>query len=517
MKPDHVDPANGPHYPRTVTTGSGETSSRDGLLWGGALAAVTALAAHTLSAGLAPPSLWVDDLWPVVLAEEGTLEEIFEIRAPVSPFFVLLLRGAGALAPAGDLAYQLIAFLSALACIPLVGAVARQATGSRWIGVSAAALWAANPLVLTYAVRVKQFTLEALAVALLLAIGFRRRGEAPAWPACAGAALLAPLAFTTVFFSLPLCTLLALRRRSRGDLAAWIALLIVIALCFFGLMAPRANEALQAYWQDYYLDAEDGMADDMGNLAGLLTNAFPSGFGALALLALPGIWWIAQRHRDTALAMAGMYLLILAAAVADRFPVGTGRTEIFTFPVTIVLAAAGAHWLIRRDWRAEAAVAFACLLLFAARAAGHDDAYLRTNDRTVVELANRHVRDGDAMIVYPYSTWAVAHYGRWSERLVPSDQTTVAYYAVPERERTLVLQERPRGVDFRADREVVESQLAPFLRSAPPRVWLVATSADPLPNRWIVESLRNHGYVIAQARGFRGAGFALFVRNPNAP
>ena len=88
----------------------------------------------------------------------------------------------------------------------------------------------------------------------------------------------------------------------------------------------------------------------------------------------------------------------------------------------------------------------------------------------------------------------------------------MAYYAIPARERTLVLEERPRGIDFRTDRTVLESQLAPFLQSSPPRVWLVATSADPLPNRWIVESLRSHGYVIAQARGFRGAGFALFAR-----
>lgn len=480
--------------------------------WIAVLTIVTAAAGRSLIAGLAPPSLWVDDLWPVVLAENGTLAEIFGIGAPVSPFFVLLLRASRALVPSGDLAYQLIAFFSALASIPLVGAVARRATGSRWIGLSAAALCAANPLLLTYSLRVKQFTLEALAIALLLAIGFRKREESPAWPACAAGAILAPLAFTSVFLSLPLCTLLALRRRRRSDLAAWIALVAVIALCFFTLVAPRSNEALHAYWADYYLGATGGLAMGAKHLADLFINAFPTGFGVLALLAIPGAWWLARGHREMALAMAGMYALILAAGAAGRFPIGTGRTEIFTFPVTILLAAAGARWLTRRNWKAEAAVAVACVALFVGRAAMHDVAYVRANDRAVVELANRHVRDGDGMIVYPYSTWALAHYGRWPGRLVPTAQTTVAYYAIPERKRTVVLQERPRGIDFRTDRAVLESQLAPFLQSAPPRVWLVATSADPLPNRWIVESLRRHRYVIAQAKGFKGAGFALFVR-----
>ncbi|MHB0972067.1 MAG: hypothetical protein ACYC7A_21830 [Thermoanaerobaculia bacterium] len=501
-----------------MATATGGTSSRERLIYAAALAAITALAARGLSAGLAPPSLWVDDLWPAVLAGKASLAEIFAIGAPVSPIFLLLLRAAHSLIPSGDLGYQLVAFVAGLAGIPLVSVVAHRATGSRWLGVAAAALLAANPLFLTYSLRVKQFTLEALAVALLLAIALREDGESKPILLCIVAALLTPLAFTTLFLSIPLCALVVLRQRRPAVLAAWVSYAAVVAISYATLMAPRSNEALAAYWQNYYLPGAGGLAGAAERVAALFTNAFPAGFGYLALLAIPGAWHLARSRRDVTLAMIAMYGCLLATAAAGRFPVGTGRTEIFTFPVTIVLTVAGAHWLTRRNARVEIAIAVACAVLFVARAGLREVPYLETNDRAVVELANRHVPDGDAMVVYPFSTWAVAHYGRWPVGLRPDAQTTVAYYAIPRRERTLVLEENPRGIDFRKDPAVVESQLEPFLESRPPRVWLVATSADPLPNRWIVESFRRRGYVIAQATGLRGAGFALFVRpDPRPP
>lgn len=472
----------------------------------GAVAILCAFTARSIAPALAPESLWVDDLWPAVLAGKATFREIFAIDAPVSPFFILLLRVA-TIPALGDFSLQILPLVAALAGIPLVAIATRGATGSRAAAVVGAALFAANPLVVTYAARVKPFTFDALAIALLLLLAARDdesdRGTAFD---CAVGALLAAFSFTTVFFSLPLCVVRFARMRTRSAAMALGGYSVAVAVIFVVVMAPRSSDGLRTFWRDYYLDVSAPAVASV-RLVELFGGAFPPALRVLAVLIPVGILALWRRKPLLAVASAASYILLIVAALLERYPVGTGRTEIFTYPVSILLAATALHALLRRWTAAAVVVAVVVSLWLVTR---NPVSYVPSHDRTVVSLANEMVQPEDTLLIYPFSTWAVAHYGKWPVRLVETSQTTNAFYAWPERENTLVLGEKPEGVDFRSDPAVVRKQLEPLLRTRPRRIWLVATSAEPRSNGWIVESLSGAGYEITASRGFKGAGFALF-------
>ena len=473
-----------------------------------ALAALAALSARSLSRGLAPDSLWLDDLWVVVLAEQGTLRQIFTFDAPVSPVFVLLLEAFHSLVPVGDAGWQLAPFLAMVAGIPLIGAAARRATGSSAAGIAAAALYGASPILLTFSVRVKSFSVDALVVTILLFLASNEEDDG--WALYVAAALLAPLSFTSIFISVPLCMSRMWRRRRRTDVVGGLLTGCAIAVTYFTMIQGRANAALHEYWRDFYFLRDAGTSPE--RVIDLLTNPFAEGLGFLALPAIPGVWFLVKRRAEAGIAAVGMYGLLLLTSAAGRYPVGTGRTEIFTFPVMILLTVAGIHAIVNRRRSAWIAIATVLSMLLVWNTVVRGVDYVEAHDRQVIELANQSVQAEDALVVYPLSSWALAHYGRWPSRLAASEGVANGYVAIPLRERVLMLDPNPSGTEFTEDPAVLEEQMEPFLSAGHSRVWLVATSAEPQANQWIVDSFHRGGYHVMKSTRLKGAGLALFVR-----
>ena len=164
------------------------------------LTLLTAAAGMARSRGLAPHTLWYDDLWVAALTRLPFWEAT-TTPTPVPPAFVAGSWILTRIVAGKELALQVIPFSASLLAIIVTGLLVRSATRSRAIGVLAAALAVFNPAMTHYAIFVKQYTSEYLFVALLLALVAReaqRDSEGVSWTLVICAAFACMVGFGTI-------------------------------------------------------------------------------------------------------------------------------------------------------------------------------------------------------------------------------------------------------------------------------------------------------------------------------
>ena len=232
-------------------------------------------------------------------------------------------------------------------------------TGDRGLGLLAAAVTALNPLLARHTVFVHQYTFDFLVTALLLlaAVDALRRHVACRSAAVAKVALAAGIAplfsVPSVLVSLPIMHVGALGAiprlapqsfASARVLGATVAYDLAVLACYL-LLRSRTNERVRGDFADGFIPLDS--LSEAGSF--LATNG-------QRLLEIGAVRGLAALHR------AGMYLAACAPPVAGSgagrrrllrrvllasalkvYPLGTGRPDIFAFPVSILLLASGAH------------------------------------------------------------------------------------------------------------------------------------------------------------------------------
>jgi len=497
----------------------------------GLAAGVTLLGAIVLFRGLpafSPPSLWLDDQWVALLAARAPWSFLFGAPIPCPPGFALLEGLARAWLGEADWALQVLPFAAGILTAPLCGWVAYRLTEEAAIGLTTATLLAGSPVLAAFSLRVKPFSLDALLAAALLGLavaamkGRSLRGFAIL---CALAAAAPLVSFPAIFIAPPLVaatawSLLASaggaplpRRTIVPMLAATSAALGAGAW----LLGGRGNPLLYQHWRSFYLPIlEPGRLPEFlaANGGRFFTLALPGPLAVLALLVPVGIAALLRRRptRPLGAAVVAIYAGVAGASALSRFPVGGGRTDLFSYPVTLLCIAAALGAI---PWRRRRVAAGAALLAIAALAWTIRDGpveYPPTGAATIVRQAARVIQPGDGLVVYPWSNWAAAYYGPWPYKLAAAADSTNGYYAELERPATLVLRESVDGVKFDASPRGVESQLEIYLPAAPARVYYLALWGPPAPNDWVVRAFRAHGYRPSGGEKSQGAMWLRFER-----
>ena len=478
--------------------------------------------------GFNPSSFWLDDTWPVVLTRHASVRHLIIGTSPSPPLFAVLLRGFTAAAGHGHWQYQIIPLIASLACIVIAGHFIRTLTQRMSLGLMAAAFVAANPTLAIFSLRVKQYSFDALIVLLILMAAFscRRRRTLQSFvqltAVCTIGMLLSFPSFlvsaaflgTIALFQLVECDS---RTALRKALITLVACATVVLGFFFIFILPHFSGHWSGLLTNFY--AKPTLEYMRGAGAGFFWGAFPARLTWVVLFVPVGLvaMLLDKRWRAIGVALCIFYPGLFLASMLKLWPVGAGRTDIFSYPLTIT-AAIYAVDVLTRKYRffaiGGAVLAFAAL--------GVDVATVRytypeTGARTVVERANETVRPDDALIVYPCSNWALAMYGRWPTRFVVLENPDPGFYMYPDRPRTLVINEEIDRVWYDHDPTIVRRQLVPFLGQSHRRLVYIANAAHEHVNDWIVECITSHGYAVETSETYPTAYFTVFLKTPPRP
>ena len=499
-----------------------------------AVAAITLRAWAARLPGWNPESLWADDLTYGALIRSRDLWGMIAAPIHAAPGPFLIWRGLYALFPDPEWSLQLLPFACGIAAIPIMGLLARRLTGDDSLAVAAAALTALNPLLAHHTVFVHQFPFDFVVTALFLLAAAASRTTAGAglepqrfgWIAFAGGSAVF-FSVTSVFASFPIVNLGALQAvRSRsGERRRTVRIVLAAAaynamvLAGYLFLRGRSNAMVRDYFVTGFMPLDSVAAAGsflVTNGRQLLALGLPSWSDvelwnpATASWPLPflglGLAWLLARPatRFFALVVVSFYAAFAAASALGVYPLGTGRPDIFAFPVAIALFAAGIHVSTAALPRAGLfRLAAAGVVAAIAVADPLRAEYWDVDDVHLVTALESELRPGDGLVLSPSGAFLAAFYGSWPVTITPSDRHTHGTMATVAREPTLYL--------FRGPSQTAD--VARFLAAARPRrAWYLAFRTRDSEAR-VVGAVEAGGYAVREVRETRRGRLYLAERD----
>ena len=432
-----------------------------------AVAAIAVQAVRARLPGWNPESLWSDDLVYAAIIRSQDVWSMITAPIHVAPGPFLIWRGLYALFPDPEWSLQLLPFACGIASIPVMALVVHSVTRDYGLSILAAALTALNPLLAHYTVFVHQYPFVFLVTALfLLAAAHVLRNPDAFSPrlfgwVTLGGGVAAFFSVTSVFISFPTVNLgaaLALRGWRRDRARTIRILLSAVAfnaavLAAYLFLRARSNESIRggrfaagfmplmsvdSAWDFLTRNGlrmlELGLPSwGQGELTNPVTFSWPLPFLALGL-----VWLLARRPtRFLGLVILGFYAAFVTASALQIYPLGTGRTDIFAFPLSICLFAVGLHLAtqalpVRRLIR----LAVAILVMAVAVTRPLHVEYFNVDDVHLVDHLSANLQPEDSLILSPTGAFLVAFYGHWPVTISETDQYSSGTMATIGRDRT---------------------------------------------------------------------------------
>ena len=491
-----------------------------------ALGAVSLRALVARLPGWNPESLWVDDVIFGSLIRSADLWSLVTIPTHHAPGLFVIWRGFYALFPDPEWSLQILPFACGIAAIPVMAFLGRRLTGDATLGVVAGAVTAVNPLLAFYTVYVHQYSFEFLLTALFLlaATGLHSPGTGidpkrfGRVALCGSVAALFSVA--SLFISFPIVHLGAvlavwnrrLQRRAARTVLLWTAAYDIIVASVVLFLRNRTTGLTREWFAAWFMPRDSISAAleflavhgrqavemSMPNWTGPDTVSWPLLFVGAGLVWL--LW--CRRTRFVGFVAAGVYSGVVVGSGLNLYPLGLGRTDVFTFPVGILLFTAGI-WCVTEALPRRSAVRLFAATVAVAMALSYPVpvSYRPRNDVHLVNHLGVNSQPDDWIMLSFSAGYLAAFYGPWDVRLIPYD-TSNGFVATIARDRVLHLplrldyhgpsDEHAAGVEHR---RIVSDFL---VEQRPARIWFLAYYAetrngtDWAPN--VISVLTDSGY-----------------------
>ena len=499
--------------------------------------AIAVRAAWARLPGWNPDSLWFDDLVYAAIIR-ADLWSMLTAPIHVAPGLFVIWRGFYELFPDPEWSLQILPFACAIAAIPVMFHVVHRLTGDRGLGLLAAAMTALIPLLAQQAVHVHQYPFDFLVTALFLLAAVTlfadtSRVNPRRFAKVALAAGIAPLfSVPSVLVSFPIMHVGALgairdwrlnRSRALSVLGATVAYDLAVLACYL-FLRNRTNDRIRGgRFADGFMPL-DSLSGAGSFLATNGQRLLEMGHGEVWLpfiIGLGCLWLLARRPwRTLGLVVVGFYAAFLLASALEVYPLGTGRPDIFAFPVSILLVASGAHLAtaalpaVRLFRFAIAALMVTAVLVWSPTADYRGNV---RNDDPLVEALAANERPDDGVIMTWSAGFLTAFYGQWPFEIAAYDQAANATQVRISRANTLHLPFSAR--ETAEPGEATKGQLVRrFLRTfSGRRVWFVAYREN---TAWpeVTEALERSGYAVDEMlTTSRGALFLAVRRDGTGP
>ena len=466
-----------------------------------------------------PPALYLDDLWQGLLSRMPlSTQWIFRSSSPIG--FTLLMGIVMSLVPDPEVGAQLLPFLSGLAVIPLLSWVARRSAGQPMAGVIAAAVLAASPVLAAYSMRAKQFSFDALMVAIFIVLMERACRDAKQFPILLWTALIClPFSFSAAVIStlfINVFVFLQLLQQSTWReykvlIIGWVVYHLVLGLFWMFVLRGQHTPMLEAFWRGYFPQSLNGL---LNGYRTLLAGVLP---GAMRLQQLAGDGWATvwvitcillmmmglisllrqPNYRSLGLALLLVYPVIGTMTLLHLYPLGGMRTDIFTYPVTAFLLSLGITHLAQPLFRLHHGsligigvgleLGVVCII---PGLLGFGITYpYNPHGRHFVEQIEQQLKANDVLIVQPHNTFLLAYYTTWSVQLQPCSFYATSFNPVVNKVGVHVLS----GYEgYEKNATLLDPEMSAVLEQYCPRVLLFGEQnmvADHLRRR-----LKDAGY-----------------------
>lgn len=482
--------------------------------------------------GWDPGSLSGDDLVYAAIIRSD-LWSMLTVPIHVAPGLFVIWRGFYELFPDPEWSLQILPLGCAIASVPVMALAVRNLTKDSALSLVAAGLAALNPMLATYSMTVHQYSFDFLVTALFLQAAVvlfadTSRVVPGRFARVALAGGIAPLfSVPSVFISFSIMHVGALhairdwrfdRSRAVRILSATAAYDLAVLTCYF-LLRSRSNETLRGgRLGDGFmpLDSLSGAGSFLATNGQRLLEMGQSELW-LPFIGLGCLWLVARRPwRALGLIVVGFYAAFLLASALEVYPLGTGRSDIFAFPVGILCLASGVHVVTAalpaaRLFRlAVAALAVAAALVWSPTADYGENV---RDDVHLVEALAANERPDEGVIMTRAASFLVAFYGQWSFEVAADDQAINATQVRIDRANTLHL---PPGEDRIA--EPKDHLVQRFLQTfSGRRVWFVAYR-EATAWQEVTEVLERSGYGVDEMlRTRRGTLFVAVLRDGTEP
>ncbi len=417
-----------------------------------ALLTLVALGAAIRAHGFTNLDLWFDDAWAAAPARVGWGKAVHMVLT--APGYGLALRLWIRLDPATTWFTQLPSYVLGLCAIPAVYALLRLVRANRVVALAGALVAAVDPILVQYSTRLKEYPFDLLAACVVLALAERARRR----PAADTLGWLAAASVASLFFSagsiavvagawLALAVVAASEHRARRPYALSLAALGAASLAIWAAFLRHLPSVLNFNWRrrGYLVDYRSlgGLERTLtlvfgGFLHGALAYPVPAAFfrskpglhtpsaavlGAVLLVVAVGVPASASwRGRAPTAALPAALALAVAVVlcVADRVPLGDGRTDEALYPALYVCLAAvamacapRARRMVRDGARRATAAGVAGALAAGAVAFGvaHPSVYPTISLRALWARLQPHVRAGQVVFVDTFNSFGWCYYG----------------------------------------------------------------------------------------------------------
>jgi len=487
---------------------------------------VVAYAVFLRSTALDPPALWFDDAWVALSQKATTIRELLLVNGPSPILFTLIIRTLRSFVADPELSAQLFPFICGIAIIPLSFLLVSRVTSSYALGVVAAALNAVAPVLAEYSTRVKHYTSDALTgvVLLILFAGLCRRPQESrlSWTALV-ACLGSLLSYTSILVSgLFLHLVVAyrfLQRRNENHVRSAGTVLgfdLFVATYYWFVVRPRNNSALRAFWAEFFIVWQQDLwvtcKSILAHLAWAIGGAFPRSLAArpglviILLLMAAGTWSLCRSKTYGLLGLTFLlfYPSLVVLASLSLYPLGGGRTDAFSHPISIFLALNGIR--VPLKWlRAQFVVSAAAALLLLMAFGNH---ILYPNEGSSAEFVSRIEReagDQDGLVVDPTGNFAFAYYTTWPISFRKNQDGTGFGAELRRRNALLIPSERLQSAQF-------SEQLEEFLFLHWRKVYYFVCHAHDQTQKAIVDSIARRFRLLEEWPG-QGCLVEVFVSN----
>jgi hypothetical protein len=480
---------------------------------------VVAIAAWLRHRQLGPASLWLDDAWPALVIKTPW-RDVTTVGL-TAPGFAALLKVWLHVTGFSASKAQSLAFAFGIVAPALLGLLCVARRIGRPAALVATALLLTSPAHIVYSARVKQYTLDSTLVIILVWLTWRglerpddtRRWFLLAFGAAAATAISSGL--VPVVAGAMLTALVAVRAvetRARRAAYAAVAAYAVFAAAWWKLVLdPRLGSALRQYWQAFYISSSNpgGIVGGLRSVAVRLAHGFTDLPSAVAFVVFVAAGVVVVRTRPNLSILLLTPLLVAVVLALFRIaPIGTGRTDLFLYPVfALLIAVAVSEISTRHSWGVYIAVGLVVASLGLARA---PSSYPQEDMRQAIADLNARVQPNDTIMVYSGGRYAFALYAPWPVSVFASKAQTNGFDVRIHRAHTAILGSYGTQHTY-GTRQEYRNAVERATRGAS-RVWFIG-SHGRLDELALERALTDSGYHAQARRGNHEAWFlSLWVK-----